>query len=313
MHKKDFDLLCIGEIIVDFLPEKSGLTIAESATFKKFPGGAPANTAAGAARLGLHTAFMGGIANDEFGLFLLNALKNQNIDVSQCQLIEDAQTALAFVSHDKNNERSFVFYREQSADLSFDPKNTDMSIFKKTRVMLVNSNLLRERRIFEFAKSGADIARAAGGKVFFDPNLRPNLWRHKEDMAGRVRQMIHHSDIVRLNKAEWTAINYTKSDFFNAGVKVLIITDDSRTIKLLTPDHTIFLTPRPRKVADTTGAGDGFNAGFIKGMFACSAEPPLQSNICALLFAEQVAGKVVEKLGAFCAMPHLSDIENPKK
>lgn len=52
-------VVCFGEMLIDFVPTVSGLSLAESPAFKKAPGGAPANVAVGVARLGGSSAFIG--------------------------------------------------------------------------------------------------------------------------------------------------------------------------------------------------------------------------------------------------------------
>lgn len=52
-------VVCFGEMLIDFVPTTSGLSLAEAPAFKKAPGGAPANVAVGIARLGGSSAFIG--------------------------------------------------------------------------------------------------------------------------------------------------------------------------------------------------------------------------------------------------------------
>ncbi|WP_423226678.1 PfkB family carbohydrate kinase, partial [Candidatus Amarolinea aalborgensis] len=65
-----FDLISCGELLIDFVPTVSGVTLAEAPAFKKAPGGAPGNVAVGAARLGQRVGFMGQVGDDEFGRLL---------------------------------------------------------------------------------------------------------------------------------------------------------------------------------------------------------------------------------------------------
>lgn len=52
-------VVCFGELLIDFVPTVSGVSLAEAPAFKKAPGGAPANVAVGIARLGGSSAFIG--------------------------------------------------------------------------------------------------------------------------------------------------------------------------------------------------------------------------------------------------------------
>ena len=71
---KRFDVTALGEILIDFTPagkSKNGRTL-----FEENPGGAPANAAAAAAKLGARAAFIGKIGNDAFGRDAKAALEN---------------------------------------------------------------------------------------------------------------------------------------------------------------------------------------------------------------------------------------------
>lgn len=52
-------VVCFGEMLIDFVPTISGLSLADAPAFKKAPGGAPANVAVGISRLGGSSAFIG--------------------------------------------------------------------------------------------------------------------------------------------------------------------------------------------------------------------------------------------------------------
>lgn len=57
--EKDSMVVCFGEMLIDFVPTVSGVSLAEAEAFKKAAGGAPANVAVGIARLGGSAAFIG--------------------------------------------------------------------------------------------------------------------------------------------------------------------------------------------------------------------------------------------------------------
>ena len=69
------DLTCIGEILIDMFPAEVGRKLAEVSAFHPKPGGAPANVAVAATRLGLQSAFIGKVGEDAFGQHLKITLK----------------------------------------------------------------------------------------------------------------------------------------------------------------------------------------------------------------------------------------------
>ena len=76
------DVVCLGEVLIDFVPTITPTTLTDAPAFKKSPGGAPANAAVGLARLGVRSAFMGKVGDDPFGHFLVQTLADAGVDVA---------------------------------------------------------------------------------------------------------------------------------------------------------------------------------------------------------------------------------------
>ncbi|MFW5748332.1 MAG: PfkB family carbohydrate kinase, partial [Chloroflexota bacterium] len=91
-------VVCLGELLIDFVALESGVTVGEASGFEKAPGGAPANVAVGVARLGHDAAFVGQVGDDPFGHFLADVLDAEGVNVAGLRFSKEARTALAFVS-----------------------------------------------------------------------------------------------------------------------------------------------------------------------------------------------------------------------
>ncbi|HEX4382106.1 MAG TPA: PfkB family carbohydrate kinase, partial [Myxococcales bacterium] len=98
-------MVCYGEALVDLLPDRRG-ALREASRFEVHSGGAPANVAVGLARLGLSTAFVGCVGDDEFGHLLARKLREEGIDV-RLRHSAKALTGVWFVALDENGDRSF--------------------------------------------------------------------------------------------------------------------------------------------------------------------------------------------------------------
>src|SRR5690349_13249436 len=79
--RSDFDVICVGEPVVDFLPESTG-RVRDVEQWRRCPGGAPSNVALGLARLRARVALCGVVGDDEFGHYLLRQLQHDGVDVS---------------------------------------------------------------------------------------------------------------------------------------------------------------------------------------------------------------------------------------
>ena len=125
-----FDVTAIGEALIDLT--QTGLSASGVAEYAANPGGAPANLAVAAAKLGASAAFIGRVGADAFGTQLRECLRANGVDVSR--MLTDAQrpTTLAVVSLDSRGERSFSFYRQHSADLALSPDDVPDDALRST-------------------------------------------------------------------------------------------------------------------------------------------------------------------------------------
>ena len=105
-------ILSVGEILVDMIGgEKDGVFC-----YERKAGGAPFNVACAVAKFGAKSGFVGCVGADTVGGFLEKFIKEQNLSCSYVKKDDTVNTTLAFVELDKTGERSFCFYRKNTAD-----------------------------------------------------------------------------------------------------------------------------------------------------------------------------------------------------
>ena len=126
-------IVSFGEMLIDFVPTVSGVSLAEAPGFLKAPGGAPANVAIAVARLGGKAAFVGKLGDDEFGHMLAGILKENDVRSDGINFEKGARTALAFVTLRADGEREFMFYRNPSADMLLTPEDLNLELIRSVR------------------------------------------------------------------------------------------------------------------------------------------------------------------------------------
>src|SRR4029450_11290312 len=92
-------VLCVGELLVDLCAIDADVRLAEVETFVRAPGGAPANVAVGAVRLGCRAGFIGAVGADFFGEFLTSTLAAHGVDTTHVTVTNAARTTLAFIAN----------------------------------------------------------------------------------------------------------------------------------------------------------------------------------------------------------------------
>ncbi|CAN8252972.1 unnamed protein product [Cochlearia groenlandica] len=131
-------IVSFGEMLIDFVPTVSGISLAEAPGFIKAPGGAPANVAIAISRLGGRAAFVGKLGDDEFGHMLAGILKQNGVSDEGINFDTGARTALAFAKVFHYGSISLIVEpcrsahlkamevaKEAGALLSYDPNLSD--------------------------------------------------------------------------------------------------------------------------------------------------------------------------------------------
>ena len=172
------DVTAIGEILIDLT--QTEINEEGVPQFSANPGGAPANVAVAASRLGARTAFLGKVGNDGFGVYLRQVLENNHVD-SRGVRTGETHTSMAIVSIDETGERSFRFVR--GADRDLPPEGVDEDEVLKSKILHFGSvsltaGLSRNATIF-----AARTAHRHGGLVSYDPNYRPALWASQAEAS----------------------------------------------------------------------------------------------------------------------------------
>jgi fructokinase len=161
-------VITLGEMLIDFVPTVSGVSLIEAPAFQKAAGGAPANVAVGLARLGVPSGFMGKVGEDAFA--------ENGVDTTALCFSKAARTALAFVSLKADGERDFMFYRHPSADMLYTPEEVDEDYLEQARIFHYGSISLIGEPSRSATLRAIEVARQSGALISYDPNLRLNLW-----------------------------------------------------------------------------------------------------------------------------------------
>jgi fructokinase len=315
-------LLSYGEVLVDLLP-----TSVNVPSYTPLAGGAPANVAVAYAKLGGTSYFAGGISKDNFGNMLMQQLENEGVNTSYVSKIQDANTALVLVSLDKSGERTFNFYRHNTADTQYGRTAVDQIKWQAIGIFHYCSNTLTSESMFDDTLYAIEKAKANNVVISFDVNLRQQLWHDLTLLPTFVEACIKNSHIVKLSKdeAEYLAkcrkvdledyINYLLS----LSVKLIVITDGANAVHVACVSFSATLDVPKISPVDTTAAGDSFIAGFLfslvqsingnentKALFNVIGQ---RNHVtAAVLFAAKCGAFTCNKKGAFTSLPKLIDL-----
>jgi fructokinase len=301
------DILIAGETLIDFLPDQSG-TLSTVETFSRRAGGAPANVAIALTRLEEAPWFLTNVSTDAFGDFLVTTLDEHGVPDRFVTRDSDHRTTLAFVAHDEDADRSFSFYRTETADQYIDPGVVDDDALDTVSWVAIGGVALASEPARSSMFELAERANEHDCGVVFDPNSRPELWADGATFERVHTRMLELTDVCKTSAEDL------------AGTRFADAPNLARSLLDAGP-HTVFLTYGPdgaRVVAgddapwgpadethpgysvepiDTTGAGDGFLAGVLR---ALANGASLDET---LAFANAVAALTTTETGATAALP----------
>jgi len=306
------EVTCIGEILVDFVSTEKGVSIADSPSFMKLPGGAPANLAVGLVRLGVPTAFIGRVGDDSFGQYLCNELRK--IGVMSGGIVFDKQhkTRLAFVSLTPSGERFFEFWETQPADIQLRFSDVNLPTLRDSKIIHVSSFLLLKEPARSSLVQLISEFQDGHSLISFDPNIRLNLWKTESKAKQLMMKVVKFTHILRLNHQEAAFLtgedNIEKSaaQLLGAGPRIVVITKGSGGCYFRTKNVDGYADGYTVDVVDTTGCGDGFLAGLLQGLLQSDLKIEELSreqlhNICR--YANAVGAIVATRPGAITALP----------
>ena len=268
------DVISLGEALVDFLPNRRGQRVREVSLWTPCLGGAPANVAVGLSRLGAKSGLVGVTGEDEFGHFLKHGLHREGVDVRHLRQTGEGKTGLGFVSLTRSGERSFTFYRMRAAETFLDARDTAGAarLLRSSKVVHVGTNSLIHAPARAAVGEAVKRAYEAGQITSTDPNLRLHLWKDPQVLRRLLGVLFKRCAVVKLSEEEIEFVTGT-TDVTRAlnwlekrGVVVAIVTRGPRGASLRFRGETREVPARRVKVVDTTGAGDGFTAGFLYGL-----------------------------------------------
>ncbi|KAL3325934.1 hypothetical protein AABB24_036911 [Solanum stoloniferum] len=313
VQENDHLVVCFGELLIDFVPTASGVSLAEAPGFKKAPGGAPANVAVGIARLGGSSAFIGKVGADEFGYMLADILKQNNVDNSGMRFDTHARTALAFVTLKADGEREFMFFRNPSADMLLTEAELDKNLIQKARIFHYGSISLIAEPCMSAHLAAMETAKNAGCILSYDPNLRLPLWPSAEAAREGILSIWDQADIIKVSEDEITFLtngedayddNVVMTKLFHSNLKLLLVTEGGDGCRYYTKNFHGRVNGVKVTAVDTTGAGDAFVGGLLNSV---ASDPDIYVDEKklrdALLFANGCGAITVTAKGAIPALP----------
>lgn len=314
------EVICLGELLIDFVSLDKNQSLSASSGFLKAPGGAPANVAAGVRRLGGSAGFVGKVGQDPFGAYLKQVLRELGVDVQFLLEDPDARTTLSFVAQKDDGVRDCIFYRHPGADMLLRPDELDQSYFSNVQVFHYGSISLTAPDSEQATLQAIRFAKERNALISYDPNYRPDLWPDQSFARRKMQEGFRYADFVKISEEEMTFI--TEADtpegcgefILKRGVKAVAVTLGEKGCYFTDGDVEGYLPGVTARLVDSTGAGDAFTAAMLYH-FAQKrrASPSYQLKADRefqewLAFANAAGSIAVTKIGAIPSLPGKDEV-----
>lgn len=309
--EKNFDIVSLGEILIDFVPD--GYDSFGDEKFLCKAGGAPLNVLATCAKFGLKTAFIGKVGNDIFGKKLIKTLDENGIDSSSVIIDKVHNTTLAFVKLSENGDRDFSFYRNFGADIFIDKSEVDTQKIALSKIFHFGSLSFTDEPMKSATEYALKTAKENGCIISYDPNYRPPLWKCEADAVSAMHENLRFADIVKLSREEAFLIAKTEEiekaiEKIKAyGVKAVVITDGAGDVYFSADSEIQSLPAIKVKAVDTTGAGDIFFGTLLTEFIRSEMKLSDITTESIKPFVEkaiEISAKSVTKKGAIASIPN---------
>ena len=315
------ELVALGELLIDFT--QAGCSQAGQALFERNAGGAPANVAVQAARLGIRAQFVGRVGADMHGDYLRRCLVENGVNASSVTRDPEAFTTLAFVEVDgRTGERAFSFARKPGADTRLCPDDLPIEALHACRVLHVGSLSLTDEPSRAATLRAVELAREAGALVSYDPNYRASLWPSQQEALERMACLLGQADLVKMNEGEARLLCGREDPeaaarcVLERGASLVAVTLGSEGALVATPSACVRVPSPACAPCDTTGAGDSFWGALLYQLvrvldvrtpsdLARLDESALRA---AARFACAAASLCVERPGGIPAMPSVAEV-----
>jgi fructokinase len=302
-------ILCIGEILADMIGKhEQGTTV-----YERFAGGAPFNVAVGIANLGAEVGFIGAVGNDLIGKFLADFAAKKGLTYKDITIDPIHNTTLAFVENDSDGERSFCFYRKNTADYHIPLKSLEK--IKDSNIIALGSLMLSEKEGIHVADKVLELTKKYNKILSFDVNYRDDIYASKEDAINISLKYVKEAKIVKFSEEEIELLSNESN--IDLGVKkitnpnqLVLVTLGKNGSRYYFHNEKVDVPTISIRPIDTTGAGDAFYAGVLAGLDGKDIDSISKEELVNILKRANICGAMAcQKKGAMSSLPTKFELE----
>ena len=326
---RSFDLACLGRVAVDLYAQQFGAHLEDARSMAKYLGGSSGNLAFGVARLGLRSAMVARVGDEQMGRFLTQTLEAEGCDTSQVQIDPERLTALVLLGLKDRDTFPLLFVRENCADMALDAALIDEAFIAQCRALAITGTHLSTPTTRRASQVALDYAAKHGVVRVLDIDYRPVLWGLTARGAGenryvadarvtqQLQEMLPHFDLLVGTEEEFFIAGGVAGDLIASLRAVRALSQATLVVKrgalgccVIEGDIPAHIDDAPTyrgervEVLNVLGAGDAFLSGLMASLLQGKnwAESTKVANACGAI--------VVSRHACSAAMPTPVELEH---
>lgn len=312
-NDRKLDLICLGRAGIDLNPLEFNSPIEEVTTFRKSVGGSPANIAVGASKMGLKVGFLGRVADNGFGRFIMQYFMNRDIDTSRVVFDDKAPNSLALTEVLTPNRCGAIFYTGNTADLNLSYEDIDEEYIGDSKALLISGTALAQSPSREAVFLATAFAQKHNTKIIMELDYRPYAWKSLKETAIYYNLMCEKCDIIIGTREEFNVLEMFGENnndqeiaerWIDKGAELVIITKGKEgSVAFLNNGEFLNTGVIHTDEKKTFGAGDAYASSLI----ACLMNGKTIEQ--SILFGTASASIVISKDDCTEAMPTQMEVE----
>ena len=260
------DVVVFGSAAMDIMiksefPDVDELVISDE--IYRLPGGSAANVSVALSKLGIQTSFVGKLGGDFNSLLLIREFIREGVDISNLKIDSDKKVPEPVVFVDFNGEKRIIAPYGEDIALSIEsPEEIDWELLKSARCLYIG-DMFREV---------SAVISSYGHNYNKLVVYRPSTVYLKQGVES-LEPILKNTDYCLMNKKGWELLESssngklrTANDLLDYGCSTVIITQGIHGCTVFQRETKFNVPAKKVDAVDTTGAGDAFAAGLIKGL-----------------------------------------------
>ncbi len=305
-----FDVLTMGRSCIDLYAHQIGVPITDVTSFDAYVGGCPTNISVGTRRLGLRSALLTAVGDDQVGDFVIAFLDREGVETRFIPRKSGRRTSAVILTIMPPDRFPLTFYREGCADRELTREDVQAAPIPDSAMIVVTGTGLSHEPGRAATLFAAERARSAGVDVLVDLDYRADQWAGRSEYAALVRRLSSHATLSVGTEEEVMAAA-DDDDLASAITKVVDATEGPLVVKRGGKGASIYTRSGGRQdvmpfritVLNVLGAGDAFASGLIAGL---RRGWPLDR---AVRFGNATGAIVVTRHGCANFMPTMTEVE----